>query len=166
MAATFEEIQRALGADVTRRRTSAAAAREGAAEERQRWKEVFAQIPPERQKMATVLLSDRRCTLSDEEIIEACRVGTSYEPASVNDSPSLATPSEPLFDSPTSRRESELAALGVSETSRLLGKTPPNTLPPMPKPIPRAGRGYQIDPALEAAALALAKRLGPITCQS
>ena len=83
----------------------------------------------------------------------------------VSDSP-LATLSEPLFDSPASRRESELAALAVSETSRLLGKTLPATLPPMPKPIPRAGRGWQVDPALQIAAEALAERLAPITCQS
>jgi hypothetical protein len=159
---TFEQIQAGLGADVTRRRTSAAAAREAAAEVRQRWQSIFAAIPPAQQKMATLLLSDPRCTLTDAEIVEACNVGVTPP---VNDSP-LATLSEPSFDSPASRRESELAALAVLETSRLLGKTPPATLPPMPKPIPRAGRGWQVDPALQIAAEALAKRLAPITCQS
>jgi hypothetical protein len=157
---TFEQIQAGLGADVTRRRTSAAAAREGAAEERARWKAVFAAIPAAQQKMATLLLSDPRCKMSDAEIIAACNVGVTPP---VND---MATLSEPLFDSPTSRRESELAALAVSETARLLGKPIPATLPELPKLIPRAGRGWQIDPALQIAAEALAKRLAPITCQS
>jgi len=98
--------------------------------------------------------------MSDAEIIAACNVGVTPP---VND---MATLSEPLFDSPTSRRESELAALAVSETARLLGKPIPATLPELPKLIPRAGRGWQIDPALQIAAEALAKRLAPITCQS
>jgi hypothetical protein len=162
MTTSFEQVRHGLGADVTRRQIIAAAAREGAAEGRARWATIFAQIPPARHKMATLLLGDPRCTLTDEEIVTACRVG--HAPA-VSDS-SLATLSEPMFDSPTSRRESELASLGVAESCRLLGKPIPDHLPALPRSIPRTGRGYQIDPALQDAALALGKRLGPITCQS
>jgi len=167
MTTSFEQVRHGLGADVTRRQIIASACKEGAkeaaAEVRARWQKVFAAIPAERQRMATLLLSDARCQMTDEEIIATCCVGTSYESASaVSDSP-LAILSE---DSLTSRQESELPALAVSETSRLLGKPIPATLPELPRPIPRVGRGYQIDPALQIAAEALAKRLAPITCQS
>jgi hypothetical protein len=153
--ATFEQIQAGLAADVTARRQSAAAYQEGANEEKARWREVFRQIPRERQKMATRLLSDRRCQMTEEEIVQLCQVGQG----------DTATPREPTLD-PSTQREQALAALAVTETCRLLGKPIPATLPELPGPIPRVGRGYQIDPTLQIAAEALAKRLAPITCQS
>jgi hypothetical protein len=105
--------------------------------------------------MATRLLSDRRCQMTEEEIVQLCQVGQG----------DTATPREPTLD-PSTQREQALAALAVTETCRLLGKPIPATLPELPRPIPRVGRGYQIDPTLQIAAEALAKRLAPITCQS
>lgn len=149
---TFEQIQAGLATNRTGRQ-------QGADAERARWQEVFAKIPRASRKMATFLLGDSRSNMTTAAIIEACNVG--HTPSSTTH---RATPV--ISDTPALSREQELGALAVKETARLLGIAAPASLPELPRPIPRAGREHQIDPALQAAAEALAKRLAPITCQS
>jgi hypothetical protein len=162
MKETFEQIQRELGNPVVpaRHQGQVSAAKESAAqEERERWQKVFASIPAAQRKMATFLLGDSRSNMTTAAIIEACNVG--HTPSSTTH---RATPV--ISDTPALSREQELGALAVKETARLLGIAAPASLPELPRPIPRAGREHQIDPALQIAAEALAKRLAPITCQS
>jgi hypothetical protein len=162
MKKTFEQIQAALGhpvaGSVTHQRV-AEATREGAQEEKNRWRYVFDRIPVAQQKLAMLLLGDKRCTLTPDEFIAACNVG--------HDAPSAA-PIKVSDQAPALTREQELGALAIMETCRLLGRPIPTSLPEIHAPIPVAGRpGVPlIDPALQAEAEALAKRLGPITCQS
>ena len=105
--------------------------------------------------MATKLLGDPRCTLSDEEIIKACRVGQG----------NTATPPVTLSEPVNDLMGPDLGAIAIRETARLLGKPIPVNLPELPRLIPRAGRGWQIDPASKDAAEALAKKLGPLVSQ-
>ena len=136
-----EQVRHSLGADVTRRQIIAAAAREGAAEGRARWATIFAQNPPARHKMATLLLGDPRCTLTDEEIVTACRVG--HAPA-VSDL-SLAILSEPMFDMPTSRRERQNSIARRGGKLSSLGQADSDHFPALPSvDSPNRARGTEL----------------------
>jgi hypothetical protein len=164
---TFEEIQAELGNPVVglpsqpqgRRALLAMAAKEGAQEEKNRWRYVFERIPAAQQKMATVLLTDRRCNMTPDEIVEACNIGRA--PAT----PATITAAPLSDDTPSLTQEQELGLIAVKETARLLGVPVPATMRELPRAIPRAGQGWQIDPALRAAAEDLNKNLGPLVCQ-